>query len=786
MKKIILYLILIISTQNIFAQKTFKISGKITNQQNEILSGATVSLYELNKTATSNNNGDFEFSEIPAGEYHLHISYLGYKCVHYNIVKIENSDVYVEYKMQPDNFDIDEIKISANSTDKQKREKTTATEIIDEDYISKNINSSLMKSLDNLPGISSMEVGQGLAKPVIRGLSFNRVAVSERGIKMEGQQWGADHGLEIDQYSVENLEIIKGPASLIYGSDAIGGVVRILPHKIPKKNSFEASATLVAKSLNMLYGGSLMGKYRKNDWHYYLRYSQNDFGDYKVPADSFFYNNFRLPIENQSLKNTAGHEKDVFVTVGTLKKDYKSSISVSNVNSVTGFFPGSHGIPDASDLVHDGSYRNLELPYQLVNHFKVISNSKIYLTSGSLEIDFGFQNNKRQEWSEFHTHYPTQEMPEQNPNLELEFVLNTWSAGIKHNFYLGKKHEITSGIGSQHQVNDIGGYMFLLPEYNRTSSSAFVYDKFKATKNLILTAGIRFDFGLTNILPYYSIYSENYKSKNFTAKFYDLSWATGMSYNLSKTTNLKLNAGKSFRMPNASELSANGIHHGSFRYEVGDTAITSEYSYQLDAGIYFANKKFRFEVSPFANYFPNFIYLSPTGSYLHPEGYEISEADAGQVYQYVQSEALRVGGEIFSSYQIFKPLEISASGEYVYASDFNYPIPFTPPLTFFSEINYQIPKIASFLQNSQINLQAIFSSAQNRNARNEYKTPAYQLYNASISTDITIEKINVNVAFQVQNILDTKYFNHLSFYRMIELPEAGRNFQLVVKIPFRS
>jgi len=764
------------------AQTTFKITGKVTDDNNVPLFGAAVAIHELQKGTITNDSGYFKIDDVQNGEYHLHISYLGYKCVHYNTIRIENADTFIIFTMQPDNVSLDEIVIQGNSTNKIKQQSTTSIEIIDDEYISRNLNTNIIKSMETLPGISSMDIGQGFSKPIIRGLGFNRVAVTENGIKQEGQQWGADHGLEIDQFGVERVEIIKGPASLAFGSDAIGGVIQIMPNDLPPKNSIEGSVQTIYKSVNQLFGSSAMCKYRNNDWNFYTRFTHTQFADYQVPADSFFYNRYRFPIINRTLKNTAGKEQDIFFTVGIIKNQYKSTFSFSNVFSQVGFFPGSHGIPSANKLQDDGNSRNIDLPYQKVNHFKIISNTKYYLPKGSIEMNLGYQNNFRQEWSLFHTHYQNQTPPMNNPDLELEFRLNTLSADIKYKFET-EKNTFETGISSQHQINDIDGYMFLLPKYSRTTLGIFAYNKYMPNSKIVIDGGLRFDYGNTKISDYYSIYAERYKSKNFEARFYDFTWALGFSYMFTDNLNFKSNIGKSYRMPNVSELSANGIHHGSFRYEVGDTAITSEYSYQFDIGLYYSSKKITVEVSPFVNYFPNFIYLSPTGSYLHPDGYEISEADAGQVYQYLQSKAFRAGIELLLRYELSEKLNFTSSAEYVYATDYEYPIPFTPPLNIHIETSYSLPKLNKYFENTSLDLSGDITFSQNRVARNEPITNGYNIYNVSFSTDIKISNFNANFAVKIQNIFNTNYFNHLSFYRIIELPEVGRNVQLSLKIP---
>ncbi len=758
-------------------------SGKIFDEKGLPMVGAAVALKETGIGVYTNNSGFFAIEGIVPGTYHLHISFMGYKCVHFNEIILKDSNIYREFFMIPDNIGLEEVVIAGNSEETRKRESSNSIEIVDKRFLEQNLNSSFMKSIEKLPGVSSMEIGQGFSKPMIRGLSFNRVVVTENGIKQEGQQWGADHGLEIDQFGIENVEVIKGPASLVHGSDAIGGVVQILPRSIPAPNSFKGNFNYVSKSVNNTIGGSVSLKGRKKNAHFNLQFTSLSFADYKTPADSFYYNSYHFPIHDGILKNTAGNENDILFSAGLLKTHFSTMVTFSNVNSKIGFFPGSHGIPTSASLVDDTNHRDIDLPFQNVNHLKISSNSKITLTKGYVEVDLGFQNNKRQEWSRFHTHYSNQEAPDINPDLELDFDLNTFSTNFKYR-NSGIKSDFQIGVNLQSQTNIIAGYMFLLPEYSRNSAGAYAFYERKFSKKTLLNAGVRYDMGLISIEEYYSTYTSMFKSTEFDKVFGDITYSIGINHNVNRNISVRANFGKSFRMPTASELSSNGVHHGSFRYEVGDTAIDSEKSFQIDLGLLFAKRKLRIEISPFANYFPNFIYLNPTGSYLHPDGYEIMEADAGQVYQYVQSEAFRAGGEIFVSYGFKYDFNANLVAEYVYATDFKYPIPFTPPLNVVVDLSKKLKFKSSNLNETYFTSTYNFVASQKRNARNEAETPSYNIFGFSVNSDVLVGKFRFNFAFQVHNLFNTKYFNHLSFYRLIDLPEAGRNFQIVLKIPF--
>ena len=279
-----------------------------------------------------------------------------------------------------------------------------------------------MQAMENIPGVQAMDIGSGFSKPMIRGMGFNRVAVLENGIKQEGQQWGADHGLELDAFNVDAVNVMKGPASLLYGSDAMGGVIDIAPVQVPAENMLFGDVTLLGKSVNETIGASLMLGIKRNAWYTRLRYSEQRFGDYRIPADTIVYLTQKMPVYGRRLKNTAGWERNVNFFTQYQKKGYKSNLAVSNVFQKTGFFPGAHGVPDLSRLEDDGDSRNIDLPYSKVNHLKVTTHQQYAWEKFILSGDIGYQNNHREEWSAFHTHYGTQPLPETDPDKELAFI----------------------------------------------------------------------------------------------------------------------------------------------------------------------------------------------------------------------------------------------------------------------------------------------------------------------------------------------------------------------------
>lgn len=786
--KLILLLFLVFATLCGFSQlqdDDYQLAGFVVNDRNEPMAGAHIFLAEKSKQTLSDSSGYFYFTGLKRGQYSLHVSFIGYRCIHPYRIFVDQKNTKVTVIMEPENLGLEEVVIFSDQREEANR---TPQAVVGagEKYLRENRGSSLMTSLEKLPGVQAMTIGQGLSKPMIRGLSFNRVVVTENNIKVEGQQWGADHGLEVDQFGVEQIEIIKGPSSLIYGSDALGGVVRIMPHALASPGSIETEVNTILRSVNDLLGISVRSRYRAERFFTYVRFTQTRFSDYRVPADSFYYNRYRFEIPNRRLKNTAGVEQSAYFTAGWMDHWGKLSISASNVFAKTGFFPGAHGLPSAAKLRDDGSLRNIELPFQQVNHFKFSFNGIFVLDeSRKLIINGGYQSNHRQEWSLFHSHFPGQQAPEINPDLELEWVLDTWLGDIVYRRQVSD-HRLDFGLSTAYQANRIDGYMFLIPSYQKTGVGAFYVHDWKLNKKWRFNWGLRYDWGNLKLDYYFSPFTSTVKSPNFNGDFNDLSWGAGVVFDPDNSLMIKLNLARSFRMPVAAELGSNGIHHGSFRYELGDTTITSEYAYQADLTLQWQKQKWYFAMSPFAAYFPNFIYLNPTGSYLMPDGTEIQEADAGQIYRYVQSEAYRFGAEMEFGMQLSRLFDWDIQTEYVYTTDGVYPIPFTPPFKLVIGINHKLPAYWRKLHQTQLRCELISVAKQELVARNELVTPGYNLFNISFSTKILTAYFPLGIDLQWQNVFNAKYFSHLSFYRQLQLPEAGTNIQLSLSVPINA
>lgn len=685
---------------------------------------------------------------------------------------------------------LEEVEVYGDYEQEKAKQLSTVSQSVSKAFLDQNRENSLMQTLKKIPGVSTITIGSGQSKPVIRGLGFNRVAVVQNGIKHEAQQWGNDHGLEIDQYGIEKIEIIKGPASLLYGSDAIAGVVDIQPSKIPFPNSFGGEVNVLAESNNDLLGVSAGVQGRKEKWYYRGRVTYRDYGDYKVPTDKINYENYIFELHDNHLRNTAGEEANASFSVGYVSDHIKSETFFSNVNAKNGFFANAHGLEvRSSDIDYDSSSRDVDLPFHKVNHFKVTNNTIVSGENHTLHFDLGYQNNLREEHSE---PVPHGYMPKPSDSKERVFSKNTYSLNVKDSFKPHKKHDGVVGLNLEFQNNNIGGWGFLIPAYNRFAVGAFAYDQFEVNPDLHFMAGIRYDYGFIDTKAYFDWYpstvnnadgSTSYiylqRARDKTSTFANVSASAGLSY-IHKNTTYKVNMGKSFRMPLPNELASDGVNYHMYRYEQGNLDLDPEESYQLDVDIDHTTPSMSVGVSPFVNLFDNYIYLNPTSNYY----------ETLQIYEYTQSRVFRVGGEVRASTTLFKNLGLDASAEYVYSRQTSGPkkdftIPFTPPLSGLVSANYQF-KDFFFLSSPRLIADLRVTAAQNEIVPPEETTEGYQVLNMSLLADLDIFTKNPPVRLRVKlnNVFDTKYFDHTSFYRLIDVPEAGRNLSISLTMPF--
>jgi iron complex outermembrane recepter protein len=759
---------LIAAVQNSVAQ--IILSGNIKDTLNqENLIGVSVYISELKMGVRTDEKGNYAFSPINKGIYHLEISLVGYKSQIERIVI--NQDMTLNVALNASVAELNEVVVTAVTRATELKRSPIIIKTLDRNTLNQNSATNLIDGLKNVAGINQITTGAAISKPIIRGLGYNRVISLYNGIRQEGQQWGDEHGIEIDEYAVDKIEIVKGPGSLMYGSDGIAGVINFISPKAPNLGEVKTQFLSNYQTNNNALGYSLSNAGNKNGLQWAGRLSQKVAGNYQNSYDGKVY--------NSGYKELNGN-----LFLGVNKKWGHSHWQINSFNNTLNLVEGERDstgkfvflTPDGNEKtanMDDLSGYKTGFPHQKVNHLSVSSNNYFIVNQGTINLDLGFQNNQRREFGDA-----------TNPNdVALYFDLNTFNYNMRYNFGAQNGWETSVGVGGMYQNNTNRGLEFLIPAYNLMDVGAFVFAQKTFNEKLILAGGLRFDnrkmnskalmldssgVPTTNTNPLTEI-----KFDPIDQNYNGISGSIGLSYLMDKTSTLKFNVSRGFRAPNISELASNGRHEGTFRYEIGTPNLKPETSHQIDLAYFKNAEHLTFEFTPFVNFISNYIF---TEKLTDVNGNEIIKdpSDPAPAYQFRQGKATLWGGEIYTD---FHPhpldwLHIENALSWVQATQSNQSdstkyLPFIPAPKYRGELKAEFKKWGKNISNGYIKFavdyyfkQSNFYSAYNT----ETATPAYALMSIGVGANLKAfgKKDFASLFINAENLADVSYQSHLS------------------------
>lgn len=749
------------------------------------LSHAHVEVHELNYEVITDGKGYFIVEEIPVGKYHLHVLKENYVAKLFDFTVEKDSITTLRIELLPSTFQLNEIVIEDGTSKVEVRRSSQAMVSLSAAELTLSNGLTLSDKLKSQPGISSISTGAGMSKPQIRAYSGSRCFIQDLGMKHEAQQWGSDHGLEIDPFQIENLEWRKGAGNVVYGSDAIGGVLSLRLPEVPKEG-VHGNVGSIIQTGNQTLGNSAQISIRKNRNYLKVRSTLMKYGDMNLPADSFTYLNRIYPLAEGALQNTAGkdlHEQFVF---GRLLPKGKIQLSQSLYTQNAGMFVGAVGVPTGTSVQSDGDSRNVGFPNVSLRHFKTALHFSSNTKWGWFETNAGVQENRRQEFI-----LPRREGFQPLPNYNVAHDLRLRSAQI--NSFL----RITSAEGTKTLVglfsellqHSRGGYDFLLPNYSGVQNAAYYQRNGTLQhrkKETFRTFGFRIEQGKFTdeayATPVYasvdSIGSYYVRAAEVKRNFVGWSFEIGEAVAIREGQSLKYSLQRAWRMPNAAELYINGVHHGTFRHEQGNAQLNPEVGHMFDVGYEFQKKKIRFSLAGYAHYFSNYIFLRASSTYSQL-------SDGGQVYVYSQDRALFSGGEMKSEFQLneLAKLEWSASSVFSYLFTSGTATPFTPPISSSLLFQHKLIELKKKLL-IEWQVQGKWAAAQNRVDRNEKGTAGYEIFDSSINIEWKCKGVFVESHVGVNNLFNSTYYNHSSNYRRLNLPEMGRNVFIQTRLSF--
>ena len=633
-------------------------------------------------------------------------------------------------------LELKEVMVTGAVGDMKMKESPMPISILQAKELHQLSSTNLIDAIAKQPGIAQITTGSGISKPVIRGLGYNRIVVVNDGIRQEGQQWGDEHGVEIDGNEVGSVEILKGPASLMYGSDAMGGVLVFKGMPTLPEGTIKGNVYAEYQTNNGLFGGSfnLAGNQKGFTWD--ARYSEKHAHAYKNRFDGYVPNS---QFEERAFSLKTGLMRSWGFT--NLKFGYYNlnpSIVEGERDSVTGEL-----LSENENLL---TYRH-GLPYQRVYHYKAVSESFINLSSGYLKVIAGYQQNRRKEFEESMDEYG------------LYLQLHTLNYDVRYVSEEMSGWKFSTGLNGMGQKSLNLGDEFLIPDYALFDAGVYA----TASKNLAhwnLSGGLRFDYRYLNAKGLEE--DGEVRFEDFTRHFSGITGSVGATCEVTERLDVKLNLARGFRTPNISELASNGEHEGSLRYEIGNHDFKSEYSLQADLGLDYATRYFELHSAVFANHISNYIYLHRIDSIIEPDL---------MTFAYAQGEAMLMGFEASVDIHPIHALHVGTAFSYVQARLLQQPeemrwLPMTPAPRLSADVKYEITHDGEVLNNAYVAAridwylkQDHFYAAYNT----ETMTPSYLLLGLSVGTDVLVKGKKVaELSVIVDNLTDVCYQDHLN------------------------
>ena len=799
MRFTVLFILLLSSIPCLSQNCDNSLSGTLSDlHDGSLLIGATLVIADTDQAVTTDFDGRFTFENLCEQSYNIQISHPSCttKVV---LVKVKGATVK-NFKLEHHLEELNQVIVDGKTIDTQTN--TILENSISTAELEKYSSATIGDALNSISGVSSLNTGNAIVKPMINGLHSSRVVIINNGVRMEDQEWGSEHAPNLDVNAIGNLTLIKGAGALQYGGDAVGGVIVAETAKVPVEDNLFGKTLLTGGTNGR--GGTVtteLTKSYESGWYAKGQGSLKRFGDFEAP--------------DYVLSNTGVFERNASFQLGLNKFNsgfeayysiYKNEIGILRASHLGGAQDQVNAInSDVPLVIRDFTY-DINAPKQDVTHnLARIKAFKRYDGLGKLSVQYDFQRNNRLEYD------IRRGDDKYKASIDLRLDTHTLLLDIDSEIYdmINLKYGV-NGSFQNNFANPETGVRRLIPDYDKFDAGIYLVADYAVNDQLLLEAGGRFDYTYMNAFKYYRTsfwelrnYDELYPDivveelanqvlTNPQLNFYNGSATFGANYNFDKGFNLLLNLSIASRAPNPSELFSEGLHHSASRIEYGDLSFKSEVGNKVALALQRDNPVFSFSINPYLNKINNFIVIEPTS---------VQQTIRGnfQVWEYRQTDAQLIGIDLDASLAFMRNFVLNSQLAYVRGTDLSRDEPLInmPPLNIKNELVYR-----NFdFKNLRLSIESQYFAKQGRYPDNNFEiyipetqteelvdisTPpdAYHLLNFSSSIDFNINtKSTLTLGLMVTNVLDKSYRNYLNRLRYYA-DDLGRNILLNLKINY--
>jgi iron complex outermembrane recepter protein len=797
-------LFLCLLSVNAMAQN--KLAGKVSGTDNKPVPYARIYIEDLKIGAACDAEGAYTLDKLPEGSYVVEVDALGYEAKA-EAVKIKGVVTH-DFVLKISPVEEQEVVVTGNSSATDIRHTPQPVTEVSHDFLLQNASTNIIDAITKVPGVSAITDGQSIAKPVIRGLGYNRVVTVNDGVRQEGQQWGDEFGIEVDPFSVDRVEILKGPASLVYGSDALAGVINFLPEKTMAEGEVKGDILAGYQTNNGLYNtaGHVAGTL--NGISFGGRVDYTAAHAYQNQRDGYVFNS---QFNNLNADGTIGiHRKWGFSQLHYSHFELRTGIAEGAMDSAGNFLKqvvDGNGEPeDEVASQHDLKSYTPFVIHQLVKHDKIVWDNSLAVGEGRIIGRFAMQTNSRQENNDITI----------SNTSNIWYYLNTYNYDLRYVSPTMNNLNFSAGVNGMSQNSKNKGTLLLIPEYDLFDLGAFAIVNKKAGK-FDISAGIRYDVRTFKGHDDYIDSNGNqlessdpaaiHRFTAYTSNFNSVSGSLGAAYQVNNNVYLKANVSRGFRAPNVAESGSNGIKDGTVVYEIGQPTLKPEESLQFDFTPGVRSKDVTAELSVFYNHISNFIYAQQLGSVLG--GDSLNNSTPGfpdaPVFMYSQTDATLTGAEAMLDIHpaSVKWFDWYTGYSFVSADMKNVPdslniIPFISPARLRSEVTISTAHLGKAFGNSyfRIGVNHTFEATKTGYYRGDKlePTPAYTLLYIGLGADIVAHhKKLFSVFLNVDNLTDLNYIDYLSRYKFATnfvngadqkyVYNMGRNISMRILVP---
>lgn len=755
------YSILLVFSNHLAAQCNYAIHGLISEEHtNEPLDFAVIQLIETKQTIYTDSVGKFTFTNLCKGQYTLLFTHAG--CETESKSLYLQNDTTILLQLHHNEIDLNEVVVSQH---KRESAPTQQVEVLKEQTLFATRGLSLGDALATITGVSVLKTGATIAKPMIHGMTGNRILLVNNGVRLEGQQWGADHAPEIDVYLAKKITVIKGASAIRYGSDAIGGVVLLDPDPLPTKNGIGSEINYTYGSINQQHdiSATVQGNHKKAP-----AFSWRTQGTFKRGG------NVRTP--NYYQKNTGFYEANGSVNLGWKKEKYGIEAFASYFNTHIGILSIAHteSLQDLYAAINAqtpkesaGFSYKISRPYQAVEH--ILGKLQTYYSTqkGTIHFFAAYQHDTRQEFDKY---LPRNDSIAALNRPQMQLKIQTVNGELAWE-YRFKKWESIVGAQFFTQTNNYK-YAFLIPAYWNMNGGVFAVERW-ANEKMEVELGVRLDYRWMQAMFY------NKAAK--THQYIMPTVSAGFDYHISKNLKWNIHAGLAWRAPSMNELYINGVHSSIATLEIGNPNLKAEKSLNISTGIDYSQKYVHLDASLYTHLFKDFIYMKPD---THPT---LTIRGWFPVARYVQTDAAISGSDINLRVLPVKGLELSAKAALIFALNLKTKdwLEMIPAHRFNYGIRYTIDGKKSFRNlYFGFNISQVLKQNQLPQNNTDY-LPApngYWLLNFDSGTEIFVFNQKISIGFSIQNMLNKAYRDYMNRFRYFT-DEAGVNVMLRLKVP---